>query len=150
MGTLRVFKRKIIWGNNVYYSSGIGEVSVISSERGKKIATKLLNISSFLIENSTFPLFENEDVVNDQSLILSTLHTGEQAPLYKSIGYKMILRKLVVINIVDLLQSPILDSFQSICEFDFDSHLDVCLFNFILSSIIIENNFVKIIIIIHK
>jgi len=76
MGTLRVFKRALLYKSESITFGGIGEVSVSSFHRRKGIATSLLQKAI--------------SVMNESSIYWSSLHTGEAAPLYKSVGYQSV------------------------------------------------------------
>ena len=76
MGTLRVFKRSLLYKSESITFGGIGEVSVSSIHRRKGIATSLLQKAI--------------SVMNESSFYWSSLHTGEAAPLYKSVGYQRV------------------------------------------------------------
>lgn len=83
-GTLRVFQRAMYMGNKKIAVGGIGEVSVSKLHRRKGIATLLLQRAIEHMKQG------NPECIGDNDSIYSTLHTGEAAPLYKSVGYSSV------------------------------------------------------------
>jgi ribosomal protein S18 acetylase RimI-like enzyme len=84
MGTLRIFQRVLIHSGQRISVGGIGEVSVSPRHQRKGIATLLLKEArAHMAEGNPSP-------IPGTDLVLSTLHTGEAAPLYRSVGYESI------------------------------------------------------------
>jgi len=86
LGTLRVFQRSFLHYNDIQPMGGIGEVSVSPSHRRKGIATKLLHKAiQHMKEGNPKPISAPE---SKMPFIWSSLHTGEAAPLYRTVGYQ--------------------------------------------------------------
>ena len=84
IATARVMERYIIIKKKTVAEGAIGEVSVAPDKRNQGLATVILRkLIDYMNSGVPKPL--------DNQILLSTLHTGPAAPLYRKLGWESIL-----------------------------------------------------------
>ena len=103
-GTLRLFPRAMYHQGRMIDMVGVGEVSVDPLHRRQGIASQLLThaLSYMRSHASEFHLSGCES-----DMLLSSLHTGEAAPLYRSVGFQSVALARSVVHVPFPDRAPI-------------------------------------------